>query len=687
MSFSGLKNFFRNLFLDEFMGNGGFSTDLLPARASKLRKHIISPYNPCYRAWETFLVPLVVYSAWISPFQFAFLTYKHDTLFILDNIVNTFFAVHIVLTFFLAYLHTQSYVLIDDPRRIAMTYLTSWFIFDLCSTVPFQSIAILFKYQSGGLGFNLLAMLRLWRLRRVSSLFARLEKDIRFNYFWTRCTKLVLVTLFAVHCAGCFNYMIADRYADPRRTWIGAVYPNFKQMGVWDKYVAALYWSIVTLTTTGYGDLHAENPREMLFHMLYMLFNLGLTSYLIGNMTNLLLHWSCSTANFRDSVAAATEFARRNQLPADIQDQILSHMCLKFKTEGFTQQQTLKGLPKAIRCSIAHFLFYPILQKVRLFHGVAQDFLYQMVVEMEAEWYPPGEDVILQNETSTDAYILISGSVDFVAKTNGFEQIIGKASIGEMVGEVGVLCGKPQPFGVRTTEVSQMLRLNKTTFLNTLRSNPEDERIIMNNLFKKMKEWKGFDIEGQHDPSLILKNLLESSSRFGHDEHQNPSDFDNHIPSHVAVRQGHLEMVKLLVEKQTKETKSSDIDELLKSAAENHENEGIFSLKMNYESNRRLDSRSKDGEMTSMSSSRSEKRVTIHMNLDNEKVSRNHQHAKLIILPHSLEELLKVAGERFGERNIERVVNAENAQVEELSVVRDGDHLYFLPTMSEGTKL
>ena len=106
------------------------------------------------------------------------------------------------------------------------------------------------------------------------------------------------VTLFAVHCAGCFNYMIADRYPDPERTWIGAVIPTFRSESLWTRYVTALYWSITTLTTTGYGDLHAENPREMLFDICYMLFNLGLTAYLIGNMTNLVVHGTSRTQNF-----------------------------------------------------------------------------------------------------------------------------------------------------------------------------------------------------------------------------------------------------------------------------------------------------------------------------------------------------------------------------------------------------
>ena len=59
-----------------------------------------------------------------------------------------------------------------------------------------------------------------------------------------------------------------------------------------------MYWSITTLTTTGYGDLHAENSREMLFDIFYMLFNLGLTAYLIGNMTNLVVHGTSRTRNF-----------------------------------------------------------------------------------------------------------------------------------------------------------------------------------------------------------------------------------------------------------------------------------------------------------------------------------------------------------------------------------------------------
>ena len=165
MSFSCAKDFFKRFYIDEFHAESVtrssffLSSDLLPSlgarinQATRLRRYIISPFSPRYRwwwplqqfnlnilynvaaashghiyflvfrAWEMLLVVLVIYSAWICPFEFAFLPYKQDALFIIDNIVNGFFAIDIILTFFVAYLDSQSYLLVDDPKQIAFRWI------------------------------------------------------------------------------------------------------------------------------------------------------------------------------------------------------------------------------------------------------------------------------------------------------------------------------------------------------------------------------------------------------------------------------------------------------------------------------------------------------------------------------------------------------------------------------------
>ncbi|GJU71824.1 hypothetical protein Tco_1263229 [Tanacetum coccineum] len=52
-------------------------------------------------------------------------------------------------------------------------YLSTWFISDVSSTVPFRPLIQLYADRKSEIGFKVLSMLILWRLRRVTSLFVR----------------------------------------------------------------------------------------------------------------------------------------------------------------------------------------------------------------------------------------------------------------------------------------------------------------------------------------------------------------------------------------------------------------------------------------------------------------------------------------------------------------------------------
>lgn len=81
----------------------------------------------------------------------------------------------------------------------------------------------------------------------------------------------------------------------------------------------------------------------------------------------------------RDSVQAVINFAKRNRLPLQMQEQMLAHMRLKFRTESLEQHETLASLPKALRAAISQHLFLPTVQQVYLFQGTSYNFLCQLV--------------------------------------------------------------------------------------------------------------------------------------------------------------------------------------------------------------------------------------------------------------------------------------------------------------------
>ncbi|KAK4364949.1 hypothetical protein RND71_016307 [Anisodus tanguticus] len=295
-------------------------------------------------------------------------------------------------------------------------------------------------------------------------------------------------------------------------TWIGSNVTNFQERSIALGYTYSMYWSVVTLTTVGYGDLRAHNSGEKIFVIFYMLFNIGLTAYLIGNMTNIIVHNVARTFLMRDAINDILRYASKNRLPEGIKEKMLAHLTLSFKTAELQHEEVLEDLPKAIRSSISQHLFHTTLENTYLFKGVSGDFLVQLVSEIKAEYIPPKVDIIIQNEIPTDFYIIVSGAVEVVTYKNGIEQFLSKLESPELFGEIGVIFNTPQPFTVRSKRLSQVVRISHHHFKQLVQPLKADGKIILSNFLQHLR---GIEKEELQEIPLISELLSDLNIEVG----------------------------------------------------------------------------------------------------------------------------------------------------------------------------
>ncbi|URE31927.1 Potassium channel [Musa troglodytarum] len=533
-----------------------------------LKGFLIHPDNRWYQLWTKFILLWAVYSSFFTPMEFAFFRGLPKKLFLLDIAGQFAFFIDIFVQFRVAYRDSQTYRIVQSPTDIAFRYVKSRFVFDLLGCFPWDYIH---KVSGNKEIIRYLLWIRLTRACRVTDFFQKMEKDIRINYLFTRIVKLLVVELYCTHTAACIFYFLATTLPKSMEgyTWIGSLqlgdfsYSNFREIDLWRRYVTSLYFAIVTMATVGYGDVHAVNPREMVFIMIYVSFDMILGAYLLGNMTALIVKGS-KTERYRDKMKDLIKYMNKNRLGKDMRDQIKRHVRLQYENI-YNEALVLQDIPASIRAKIFQALYKPYIVKLPLFKGCSAEFKNQIVIRLQEESFLPGEVILEQGNTVDQLYFVLHGILDGIKLVeNGLEEAILQLESDSSFGELAILCNIPQPYTVRVREFCTVLRIDKQLFTNILEIYFVDARKILNNLLegnesnshiKQLESDITFHI-GKQEAEHALRvnnaayggdlNYLKGLISAGADPKK--TDYDGRSPLHLAASRGHEDITLFLLQ-------------------------------------------------------------------------------------------------------------------------------------------
>ena len=136
-----------------------------------------------------------------------------------------------------------------------------------------------------------------------------------------RMIMVALSLLFMVHLMACVWFLVAKFEDFDDNCWV-------TYAGIYDdediyQYLASVYWTLMTLTTVGYGDIHAVSMAEKITSIVWMMIGVGFYSFTIGNLASIFNSIDVKAANLQQKLDILSKLSKRTKLPEDVQNRII----------------------------------------------------------------------------------------------------------------------------------------------------------------------------------------------------------------------------------------------------------------------------------------------------------------------------------------------------------------------------
>ncbi|XP_008072386.1 potassium voltage-gated channel subfamily H member 4 [Carlito syrichta] len=392
--------------------------------------------------WDGLILLATFYVAVTVPYNVCFsgdddtpITSRHTL--VSDIAVEMLFILDIILNFRTTYV-SQSGQVISAPRSIGLHYLATWFFVDLIAALPFDLL-----YVFNITVTSLVQLLKTVRLLRLLRLLQKLER-------YSQCSAVVLALLMSVfallaHWMACVWYVIGRREMeanDPLLWDVGwlhelgkrleAPYVNGSTGGPARRsaYIAALYFTLSSLTSVGFGNVCANTDAEKIFSVCTMLIGALMHAVVFGNVTAIIQRMYSRRSLYHSRMKDLKDFIRVHRLPRSLKQRMLEYFQTTWAVNsGIDANELLRDFPVELRADIAMHLNREILQ-LPLFGAASRGCLRALSLHIKTSFCAPGEYLLRRGDALQAHYYVCSGSLE-VLRDNMVLALLGK---GDLIG-------------------------------------------------------------------------------------------------------------------------------------------------------------------------------------------------------------------------------------------------------------
>ncbi|CAN8237703.1 unnamed protein product [Cochlearia groenlandica] len=462
------------------------------------KKNIINPQGPFLQNWNKIFLFASVVALAIDPlfFYIPIVDGKkhclnlHTNLEIAASVLRTFidafYVIHIVFQFRTAFVSPSSRVfgrgeLVDDPKSIALKYLSSYFLIDVLSVLPLPQLVVLAVIPNVNKPVSLLTKDYLItvifaqyipRILRIYPLYNEVTRTsgIVTETAWAGAAWNLSLYMLASHVFGALWYLIAvereDRcwreacekrqegcdfrflYCDENNNVINdflttscpfinpddinnstvfnfGIFTDALKSGIvesddfWKKFFYCFWWGLRNLSALGQNLNTSKFVGEIIFAVSICISGLVLFALLIGNMQKYLESTTVREEEMRVRKRDAEQWMSHRMLPDDLRKRIRRYEQYKWQeTRGVEEENLLRNLPKDLRRDIKRHFCLDLLKKVPLFEKMDEQLLDAVCDKLKPVLYTENSYAIREGDPVEEMLFVMRGKL-MSATTNG----------------------------------------------------------------------------------------------------------------------------------------------------------------------------------------------------------------------------------------------------------------------------
>jgi len=459
------------------------SARLTPMLSKPLRRCLVSFRSQPRMFWDIMMTMLLLYVALALPLTLAFENFT--SIQNLDRVVDWIFFCDLLLNFRTTFMNDQREE-VWDAKAIAIKYLKTWFFVDFVSSFPLEQISAgLFPRLQPAKLFKigrLTKACKMLRLSKVAKLGAVAEiMDAVEEFAWSnnllllrQFVMLVMQLIVMGHWFACILLACGGHSVDQ--------YYSFQETSKWQKYLVALYWAMMTMTTVGYGDVGLTSDTERIYAIVAMMIGGSFYGYVIGVVTTILSEHDMNQRAFMERMEVVLQWLNNHhELTPQLRRRIWRHF-KDFLTSAKAVEDAiiLNDLPPQLCNDVSMALLKDSVRHAPLFANLSIRALSRIASAISEVKFQADEVVVNPGDAGTAMFIVDRGFAQLEDKKGNVSHLCA----GDTFGEELLLCDvKNFKYTVKTHSKVCMFKLGRESFVINFRDLHQDVMTMTENYY------------------------------------------------------------------------------------------------------------------------------------------------------------------------------------------------------------